>query len=130
MARRFEDLVAWQLAHQLKERVFEFTAQPPVSRDARYCDQIRDSARSAARNTAEGFGRYYPKEFSRFLRIAAGSLNETKNHLHEALDRTYLTPEPHEQLVRLTLRALKANLRLQRYLQTARPPTPFAPHKP
>jgi 23S rRNA-intervening sequence protein len=33
------------------------------------------------RNTSEGFGRYHPKEFARFLRIAAGSLQETKNHL-------------------------------------------------
>jgi hypothetical protein len=68
---RFEDLIAWQLADQLQTEVFEFTSSPGVSRDFKYCDQIRDSIRSAKRNTAEGFGRYYPKEFARFLRIAA-----------------------------------------------------------
>ncbi len=129
-ARRFEDLIAWQLAHQLQQEVFAFTERLPVSRDLKYCDQIRDSARSATRNTSEGFGRYYPKEFHRFLRIAAGSLNETKNHLHDALDRQYLSGDKHEQLLRLTLRALKANVRLQGYLQNATAPVPFATRKP
>ena len=54
---RFEDLIAWQLADQLKTEIFAFTSLPPASRDFKYCDQIRDSIRSVTRNTAEGFGR-------------------------------------------------------------------------
>ena len=124
--RRFEDLVAWRLAYKLQQEVFAFTATEPVSRDVKYRDQIRESTRSATRNTSEGFGRYYPKEFIRFLRIATGSLHETKNHLHDGRDRGYLTRQEHEKLVRLTLRAVKANVRLQAYLQDCEPPTPFA----
>jgi four helix bundle protein len=122
---RFEDLIAWQLADQLQTVIFEFTSQPPASRDFKYCDQIRDSIRSAKRNTAEGFGRYYPKEFARFLRIAAGSLQETKNHLQDGLKQQYLSPERHEHMKRLCLRALKANVRLIAYLRHAKPPEPF-----
>jgi four helix bundle protein len=76
--RRFEDLIAWQLARQLQNEVFAILDTGLPSRDVMYCDQIRESARSATRNTAEGFGRYYPREFARFLRIAAGSLHERR----------------------------------------------------
>jgi four helix bundle protein len=120
VARRFEDLIAWQLAYQLQQEVFAFTAAGPASRDFTFCDQIRESSRSASRNTAEGFGRYVPTEFARFLRIAAGSLHETKNHLRDGLDRGYLTASQHERLVRLSLRAIKANNHLARYLRTSK----------
>jgi four helix bundle protein len=81
VAQRFEDLIVWQRANELKEGVFAFTDRPLVRRDLKYCNQIQESARSATRNVAEGFGRYYPKKFRHFLRIAAGSLHETKAHL-------------------------------------------------
>ena len=124
--RRFEDLIAWRLAYDLEQEIFAFTAKSPAVRDVTFCAQIQDSSRSGPRNIAEGFGRYYPREFARFLRIAAGSLNETKNHLHEARDRHYLTESDHERLVRLCLRALKATGRLTRYLLHAEPPEPRA----
>jgi four helix bundle protein len=120
--RRFEDLVTWQLAYELQQEVFAFTAILPAARDFKYCDQIRESTRSATRNTAEGFGRYDPKEFIRFLRIASGSLHETKSRLLDGLDRGYLTASKHEQLVRLLLRGFKANVRLQAYLRNTNAP--------
>jgi four helix bundle protein len=122
IAHTFEELIAWQLARALQEGVFAFIAMPPASLDYKYCDQIREATRSACRNTAEGFGKFYPREFSGFLRIAAGSLNETKNQLHEGLARRYLSEEEYTRLLRLNLRALKANKRLQRYLKDAHPP--------
>jgi four helix bundle protein len=118
IARRFEDLIAWQLAEQLQHEIDAYIAKPPAARDVKYCDQIRESSRSATRNTAEGFGRYRPKPFAHFLLIAAGSLHETKNHLHTGLQRRYLGPSDHERLLRLTLRAIKANAGLVRYLRT------------
>jgi four helix bundle protein len=122
IASRFEELIAWQPASELEEEVIAFTSRPSTARDFKYCDQIREAARSAPRNTAEGFGRFYPKEFLYFLRIAAGSLNETKNQLHEGLRRRYMSRSEHERLLRLNLRALKANLRLGEFLETAKPP--------
>jgi four helix bundle protein len=122
IAHRFEDLVVWQLADRLRGEVFPFTDAVQVSRDFKYCTQICESSRSAARNIAEGFGRFFPKEFRSCLRIAAGPLHETKNHLHEGLRRHYLSPAKHQDLVRLTLRAIKANNRLIAYLSKAHPP--------
>ena len=121
---RFEDLDAWQLADAVEKEVFAFTATGPASRDFAYRDQIRDSARSAPANIAEGFGRYYPKEFRRFLRIACGSLNETRNYVHHGLDRGFLDHSQHGALVRLTRRAIAANERLQTYLENCDNPPP------
>jgi four helix bundle protein len=115
--RRFEDLIAWQLADELHREILEFTATPPAANDRDFCNQIRTATRSAKTNTSEGFGRYYRQEFIRFLRIAAASLQETKNHLHEAIQRQFIDKVKYESLIRLTLRALKANIRLQQSLR-------------
>ncbi len=119
-AKRYEDLVCWQLAHELQQQVFAITATGPASRDRGFCDQIRDSARSSTRNMAEGFALYMPSEFRRFLRIAHGSLEETHNHLRDARDRGYLTVDEHERLARWAGRAAKATVRLMAYLRTCK----------
>jgi four helix bundle protein len=117
--KRFEDLDAWKLAEELKEAVFRFTSKPPASRDFKYCDQIRDSARSAPRNIAEGFGRYYPSASLPFYYITLGSLNESFNHLIDGSKREYLSEEEFVRLRRLTFRAIKALRRLVAYLEGA-----------
>jgi four helix bundle protein len=86
IAHRYPDLECWQLANELKRRVYAFIAIEPAVRDFEYCDQIRDSARSAPSNIAEGFGRFRPLEFARFLEIARASLLETHNHLGDGYD--------------------------------------------
>jgi four helix bundle protein len=115
--RRFEDLIAWQLADELHRQVLEFTDTFPVRSDRNFCNQIRTASRSAKTNTSEGFGRYYRREFIRFLRIAAASLQEAKDHLHEAKQRKFIDEDKYTGMVRLTLRALKANIRLQHSLR-------------
>lgn len=126
-ARRFEDLVCWQLARELEREAWTFTSHPPSVRDVKFCQQIREATRSARRNTAEGFGRYNPKEFVHFLRIAAGSLHEAKDCLHQASECRYLSPSEHERLLKLAIRAIKANSSLIRYLRVAKPPAPRKP---
>jgi four helix bundle protein len=76
----------------LKCEVFAFTATGPASQDFKYRDQIRDSSASAPRNIAEGFGRFRPRDFARYLEYARASLDETKNHLIDGRDRGYLPP--------------------------------------
>jgi len=117
VAKCFEDLDAWKLAERLKEEVFNFTSKPPACKDFNYCDQVRDSARSAMRNIAEGFGRYYPSASLPFYFIARGSLNETFNHLIDARKREFLTEEAFVELRRLNFRAIKALSRLINYLE-------------
>jgi four helix bundle protein len=122
VARTYRELVCWQLANDLKRRIYEFTAKPLVARDFDFCKQIRGSARGAPRTIAEGFGRFRPADFARYLEFARASLIETQNHLDDALDAEYLTADEHAALWHLADRALRATTRLHQYLQTCRKP--------
>ena len=75
----------------LKCEAFAFTAAGPASRDFKYRDQIRDSSAAAPRDISEGFGRFRPREFARFLEFARASLMETQSSLIDGRDRGYLT---------------------------------------
>jgi four helix bundle protein len=122
VARTVEELVAWQLAKLVEREVYQLTTRLPASRHFKFCEQIQDSARSAVANTAEGFGRFKPRPFRQFLSYALSSLHETKDHLLEAFERRYISADDHERVRRLTLRAIKANLALSRYLKTCADP--------
>jgi four helix bundle protein len=117
IARHYKDLVCWQLANEVKKKVFAITARPNVARDFKFCDQIRDSARSAPRNISEGFGRYRPAEFARFLEWARGSLEETHNHINDGLESGYIREDECKSLFRLIDRAAKATVKLILYLK-------------
>ena len=117
IARRYEDLVCWQLANEVKKKVYAITARPDLRKDFEFCKQIRESARSAPSNVAEGFGRYRPAEFTRFLEIARASLTETHNHTNDAADLRYIDAEECAALCLLIARAGKAAVRLIRYLK-------------
>src|SRR5262245_51093850 len=118
MANKFEDLICWQLSSELKREVLALTAKPPASRDFEFCDQIRNSPRSAPRNIAEAFGRYYPSESHPFYQIALGSLNETLNHLIDAQDNKWLDDDEFLRLKRLNLRAIKATKEMVKYQES------------
>ena len=124
-ARSLEELIVWQLADRLKVRVYELIAQGPITRDRDLADQLRRSASSAPRLIAEGFGRYLPGDFSRYLRSANGELNEILDCLKDGVDRGCFTTDEIVPLQRLAKRTSKAATRLIAYLRTA-----HAPHEP
>jgi four helix bundle protein len=115
-AQRFQDLVIWRIASDLRDEVYRLTSTPAVARDLRFRDQIRASAASISANIAEGFGRGQPRDFARFLRIAAGSAAETQNWLADGCARGYWHRPDIEHASHL-LAALERPLRnLIRYL--------------
>ena len=115
---RFEDLLTWQLLFKLSREVRKFTDDPPASRDFKHRDQIRDSSASAHRNVAEGFGRYNPGEFVRFLDVSRGSAEETRALLKTAHAAHFLSDEKFAALDSLAIRGLQALAKLQRYLRS------------
>jgi four helix bundle protein len=121
-ARTYTELDAWKLSNQLKLGVYDLIRSGDASRDLEFRNQIRNAAASAPRNIAEGFGRYVPRDFAQYLRIANGSLMETTNHLHDGVDRGYFKPEQVADLVILAKRSSAATTRLIRYLQQASNP--------
>jgi four helix bundle protein len=92
-----------------------------VKRHFTFCDQVGQSTRSAPANIAEGIRRSN-RVFLQYLDIALGSLQETENHIDEALERKYITPEEHERFRILAKRAIRAGESLQSYLRRATPP--------
>jgi four helix bundle protein len=122
VARHYRELVCWQLSNELKRRVYAFIAKPPASKDFEFCKQIRGSARGAPRTISEGFGRFRPPEFARYLEFARASLLETQNHLDDALDADYITTDLHHELFKLADRAIGATTKLQQYLKTCKEP--------
>jgi carbamoyl-phosphate synthase large subunit len=81
VGRSPENLIAWQLCEELADLVMTITATGPVARDFSFCDQLRRAAGGPGPNIAEGFARYGAKEFAHYLRIAVGSLMETRTFL-------------------------------------------------
>ena len=128
-ARSYTELDCWNLANELKRGVYALIQHGEAARDLKFRDQLRDAAASAPRNIAEGFGRYQPKDFAQYLRVANGSLMETTNHLQDGVDRGYFTASAIAPLVVLARRSSAATTRLIRYLATARAPNPRT-HEP
>jgi four helix bundle protein len=129
--RKFTDIIAWQLAYEVKQRVDVFLERPDFRRKFKFYDQLSDAVRSAPRNIAEGHLRGFKhKEFAQFLRIAKGSEGEVLNHLIDAHDQKLITEMELEITTRLTKRAIKAATNLIRYLEcTPDPPPPYQPKK-
>jgi four helix bundle protein len=115
--RNHKDLAAWRFSWQLKEEVFAFTANDRVRRDFKFCDQIRSASNSATDNISEGFYRYSPTDFARFLTIARASLGEVKNQLEHARSRDFLDESEFRELWTLACRAMAATTNLMKYLR-------------
>ncbi len=118
VAKDFTELLAWQLADELDRFMGDVVRRPCLARDFDFCRQAKDAAESAPRNIAEGFGRFAPKEFAQFLRIAIGSEYETRNHILKAAAVGAISGAERDAAVRLTRRALTAAIRLRRYLRS------------
>ena len=92
MARsRFENLEVYQLSEKIADLAWDIVQSwETLARDTVGKQLIR-AADSIGANIAEGEGRGSGKDNRRFVRIARGSLNETKHWLRRAFNRKLLT---------------------------------------
>jgi|RhiMetdeSRZDD1v2_1073273.scaffolds.fasta_scaffold26508_4 four helix bundle protein len=120
-ARRYQDLIVWQLADQVRVLVFKLTERERFARDFKLHSQTEDAVNSVCRNIAEGFGCKH-KEFARFLEISRRSLNELGDSFRTAQLKRYVSAHDYEPIWRLTHRLYPAFARLIRYLQTTPDP--------
>ena len=120
MAKSFRELVCWQLAFELKNKVIVLLESGPGSRDFKFRDQLADSARSAPRNIAEDFGRFNPAEIAHYVDFARASLDETENHLRDGVESKFFTPKVGGPLIVLVARCRKALESWHTYLRTVK----------
>jgi four helix bundle protein len=109
VARKFEELICWQLADELKVRILRIIAKPSVSRDVDFCRQIRKASRAVPALIAEGFGRWGDREFARYLQLALGELAETRNHLRDGAQSGHVPIDEYRELWRLCYRVQRAS---------------------
>ncbi len=83
--RSFQDLEVWKKSVDLAVSVYGLTSAMPDDEKFGLSSQIRRASVSVAANIAEGAERDGPREYSRFLGIARGSLAEIETHLLLAL---------------------------------------------
>jgi carbamoyl-phosphate synthase large subunit len=113
MVASFEQLRAWQLAAELRDRVVAIVATPPFQRDFKFRDQLSDAACSAPNLIAEGFGRFGHKEFRRYLTMARAELLEVQNQLIDLRNCGWVAPGEVEQLRDLADHAARVTARLR-----------------
>jgi len=123
VARSHKELICWQRAYEVRLLVYQLIGSTTARLDFEFRKQLTESASSAPRLMAEGFGRYYPAEFARYLRLANGELAETVESLDDGIDRSHFTKEQIVPVQRLAKRSSKAAGRLADYLDKADPPS-------
>ena len=131
MARHYRELIAWQLADEIRQHVFRWTAKAPFKNDWRGRDQIESAIDSVCHNIAEGFSGSHA-EFARYLAIARRSLNEVTDCIRSAELKHHVDRVETEPVANLVKRLYPAIARLTAYLRrTPDPPSsPRTTHRP
>jgi four helix bundle protein len=88
--KKFQDLFAWQEAHQLALLVYRISKEFPKEELFALTNQIRRAAVSIPSNIAEGYGRPTGKDRVHFFWIAKGSLLEVESQFLIAKDLGYI----------------------------------------
>lgn len=110
----FKDLLVWQKAMKLVERIYEATRRYPDDERYGLSSETRKTARSVVYNIAEGKMRISPREFRQFVSISLGSLGELHTQVILARQLKYLSEEnglePEIEEVGRMLRGLEQSL--------------------
>ncbi|MBK9991578.1 MAG: four helix bundle protein [Verrucomicrobia bacterium] len=114
----WRDLLVWQKSHALTLEIYRLTKSFPADERFRLVDQLCRAAASIPTNIAEGKGRGSTAEFSQFLIIARGSIEETRYHILLARDLTYIVPDDYDRLESTCTEISKMTNALLRSLRT------------
>jgi four helix bundle protein len=113
---KFEDLTCWQAARQLVKTVFLACLDGKLRKDYDMQSQIKRAALSSQNNIAEGFCRYYKKEFVRFLDISQSSAGEILSMCYNLEDLEMTSKEQIEAIRNNAAETRNKTLGLIRYL--------------
>jgi four helix bundle protein len=126
VAKRFQDLIAWRLARELRRELWRLCLKPSVAKEPNFCYQVRKSARSVTANIAEGFPCGHV-EFARFLDISSRSLKEIEDRLIEGVDEKLFTQAEAMAAFTFKKRTAAAVSKLTIYLRSTPDPPTFRP---
>lgn len=95
---QFDELEVYQAAETLADLVWKIVLKWDVLARDTVGKQLIRAADSVGANIAEGCGRQSFRDNQRFVKIAGGSLNETRHWLRRAFNRKLLRKEDTEAL--------------------------------
>jgi len=90
---KYRELIVWQKSIDLVVDIYRTSGKFPPSEMYGLTSQIRRSSISISSNIAEGAGRMKNGDFSRFLNIARGSMNELETQLIIAERLQYISKD-------------------------------------
>jgi four helix bundle protein len=118
MAGDLGDLLAWKEAAALAADVVSASRQIRGVGALAAADQLCRCAESIPANIAEGYGRGFGRDGSRFLRIARGSAAELESHLSVARGTRRLPEQTVDDLTRRVRRVRALIQGLSRYFES------------
>ncbi|NPE25912.1 four helix bundle protein [Prevotella sp. PCHR] len=99
MTRTFEDILAWQKAHELVIKIYKITRTFPETEKFGLCQQFQRAAVSIAANIAEGYKKLGKADKLRFFNISQGSLKECRYYCILSKGLTYIDENTFHNLV-------------------------------
>ena len=98
MAPKYEQLRAWQVAHELTVAIFRETEGWPKREWYGLAAHLRKTTVSIGSNIVEGAAKRGIPEYRRFVDIALGSYNEAEYQFRLGRDLGFVAGERYEQL--------------------------------
>ena len=105
--KSYRDLIVWQKSMDMVTLIYKLVLELPENEKYGLTSQIKRSAISIPSNIAEGYGRNYRKDYSRFLQIARGSLFENQTQLEIAVNLDFIKVEDLEEIKELSIEVEK-----------------------
>ena len=103
----YRDLIVWQKAMVLVTLVYKLSKKFPEDEKFGLTSQIKRSSVSIPSNIAEGYGRKYSNDYSRFLQMARGSLYECQTQFEIALNLDFVNSEDLKAISQISLEVEK-----------------------
>ena len=97
--RNFRDLDIWKKGIEIVKDTYRIAGGLPKQEFYGLVSQMQKSAVSIPSNIAEGFNRFYNKEYKQFLYVALGSCAELETHIEIALELKYIDSKNKEVLL-------------------------------
>ncbi len=102
--RNWQDLIVWQESHKYVQEVYKFLKFFPKEEMFGIISQIKRAVVSIPTNIVEGHSKKSNKEFTRFLYISRGSLEEVKYLLLLSKDLGFLQKKDFDYLMKKALK--------------------------
>ena len=101
MTYKFENVIAWQKAHQFVLAVYRITKGFPTDEVYGLASQFRRAAVSIEANIAEGYKKLSKADKLRFMNISQGSTEECRDYILLSRDLQYIDEQQFSELYNL-----------------------------